>query len=88
MKEFVFLMIAVSVIAWFSHIFTCFAEGWWGFLIAGAIMPPIGVFHGIYGFNGGWNATNNRFNNTRIYDLRCDKDSASGETNVWTRWDC
>mgnify|MGYP000013440527 FL=1 len=48
MKEIVFLMIAVSVIAWFTHIFTCFAEGWWGFLIAGATMPPIGVFHGIY----------------------------------------
>jgi hypothetical protein len=34
--------------AWFTHIFTCFAEGLWGFLIAGAIMFPIGIFHGIY----------------------------------------
>jgi hypothetical protein len=43
----IFIIIAL-IIAWFTHIFTCFAEGWYGFLIAGAIMPPIGVFHGIY----------------------------------------
>jgi len=31
---------------WLTHIFTCFAEGLWGFLIAGAIMFPIGILHG------------------------------------------
>lgn len=36
------------LIAWFTHIFTCFDEGLWGFLIAGAIFFPIGIFHGIY----------------------------------------
>jgi len=36
------------LLSWFTHIFTCFAEGLWGFLLAGAIMFPIGVFHGFY----------------------------------------
>jgi hypothetical protein len=34
--------------AWLTHIFTCFAEGLWGFLIAGAIFFPVGIFHGFY----------------------------------------
>jgi len=42
------IIVITSVIAWFNHIFTCFAEGMWGFLIAGAIFFPIGIFHGIW----------------------------------------
>jgi len=34
--------------AWLTHIFTSFAEGLWGFLIAGAIFFPIGILHGFY----------------------------------------
>jgi hypothetical protein len=34
--------------AWFTHITTCFVTEAWGFLIAGAIFFPVGVFHGIY----------------------------------------
>lgn len=34
--------------AWFTHIFTCFAQGLWGFLLAGAILFPIGILHGFY----------------------------------------
>lgn len=34
--------------AWLNHIFTCFAEGLWGFLVAGAIFFPIGIFHGFW----------------------------------------
>lgn len=34
--------------AWFNHILTCFSEGLWGFLLAGAIMFPIGIIHGIW----------------------------------------
>jgi hypothetical protein len=37
-----------SVAAWFTHIFTCFADGLWGFLLAGAVFFPIGVLHGFY----------------------------------------
>jgi hypothetical protein len=36
------------LVAWLTHIFTSFAQGTWGFLIAGAIFPPIGVLHGFY----------------------------------------
>jgi hypothetical protein len=41
-------IVIMSVLAWFNHIFTCFAEGMWGFLIAGAIFFPIGIFHGMW----------------------------------------
>jgi hypothetical protein len=34
--------------AWLNHIFTCFGQGLWGFLVAGAIFFPIGILHGIY----------------------------------------
>lgn len=34
--------------AWLTHIFTCFAQGLWGFLIAGAIFFPVGILHGFY----------------------------------------
>ena len=34
--------------AWLTHIFTCFAQGLWGFLVAGAILFPIGILHGFY----------------------------------------
>lgn len=31
---------------WFQHLYTCFTEGEWGFLIAGAIFFPVAVVHG------------------------------------------
>lgn len=34
--------------AWLTHIFTCFANGLWGFLVSGAIFFPIGILHGFY----------------------------------------
>ena len=34
--------------AWFTHIFYCFGHAAWGFLLAGAIFFPIGIFHGFY----------------------------------------
>jgi len=34
--------------AWLTHIITCFSDGLWDFLIAGAIMFPIGIIHGIW----------------------------------------
>ena len=34
--------------AWLTHVFTCFAGGMWGFLVAGAIFFPIGILHGFY----------------------------------------
>lgn len=38
-------MVAVFA-GWLTHIFTCLADGLWGFLIAGAICFPIGIIHG------------------------------------------
>lgn len=41
-------IVFIPIIAWFTHLFHCFADGTWGFLIAGAIFFPIGIIHGIY----------------------------------------
>ena len=40
-------IIFVCSAAWFTHVITCLADDRWGFLIAGAIMFPIGIIHGI-----------------------------------------
>ena len=45
---FVWALVVASVLAWFTHIFTCFAEGLWGFLIAGALFFPVGILHGFW----------------------------------------
>jgi len=42
-----FIGITVTL-AWLTHIFTCFAHGFWGFLVAGAIFFPIGILHGFW----------------------------------------
>jgi len=39
---------AACVLAWLTHIFTCFAYSMWGFLIAGALFFPVGILHGFY----------------------------------------
>jgi len=31
---------------WFQHLYTCFNEHYWGFLIAGAIFFPVAIIHG------------------------------------------
>jgi len=33
--------------AWLTHVVTCISEESWGFLIAGAVMFPIAIIHGI-----------------------------------------
>lgn len=38
----------ICLLAWLTHVFTCFAQAMWGFLIAGVIFFPIGILHGIY----------------------------------------
>jgi hypothetical protein len=44
----------VSFAAWITHIVVCLKAGSWGFLIAGAILPPIGVIHGVGCWFGVW----------------------------------
>lgn len=40
-----FLVIWI-VASWLTHIVVCLKTASWGFLIAGAIMFPIGIIHG------------------------------------------
>ena len=52
-------ILAVAVIlgstaAWFTHLFVCFSDDRWGFLIAGAIMFPIAIVHGVGIWFGFW----------------------------------
>lgn len=42
------LLLLLMMAAWFTHVFTCFAEDAWGFLIAGAIFFPVAIAHGFY----------------------------------------
>lgn len=42
------VIIFIAMAAWFTHLFFCFAQSVWGFLIAGAIFFPIGILHGFY----------------------------------------
>ena len=35
-------------VAWLTHVFTCFAQGMWGFLLVGAMFFPLGILHGVY----------------------------------------
>ena len=43
-----------SAAAWFTHLYVCFSDDRWGFLIAGAIMFPIAIVHGIGIWFGFW----------------------------------
>ena len=40
--------------AWLTHLYVCFTDDRWGFLIAGAIFFPIGVIHGLGLWLGIW----------------------------------
>jgi len=44
---------AAALGGWGQHLYTCFNEKLWGFLIAGAIFAPVGVIHG-WGIWFGW----------------------------------
>ena len=47
-------LIATSTAAWFTHLYVCFSDDRWGFLIAGAIAFPIAIVHGIGIWLGIW----------------------------------
>lgn len=44
----------ITFAAWLTHIIHCLQDGEWGFLIAGAIVFPIAVIHGIGVWLGVW----------------------------------
>lgn len=57
MPFFILAMITLALTVfsgWLTHIVICLQSGSWGFLIAGAILPPIGVIHGIGYWFGAW----------------------------------
>jgi hypothetical protein len=41
------LFFLTSYSAWLTHIVTCAEDQLWGFLVAGAIFFPVGIFHGV-----------------------------------------
>ena len=47
----IFLVLAA---AWLQHLYTCFTQEAWGFLIAGAIFFPVAVVHGVGIWTGFW----------------------------------
>jgi hypothetical protein len=48
-----FLAGLLGLAGWCQHLYTCFNEKLWGFLIAGAILFPVGIIHG-WGIWLGW----------------------------------
>jgi hypothetical protein len=40
--------------AWFTHLYVCFSDERWGFLIAGAIFFPVAIVHGVGLWFGFW----------------------------------
>jgi len=43
-----------SVVAWFTHVIVCIKTASYLFLIAGALLVPIGVIHGVGIWIGAW----------------------------------
>ena len=47
-------LILVPLAGWATHMFICFREHQWGFLVAGALFFPVGVIHGWGRWFGWW----------------------------------
>jgi hypothetical protein len=41
------ILAVIAFCAWLTHVITCLGTAAWGFLIAGAIVFPIAIIHGI-----------------------------------------
>ncbi len=48
------LVVAAMIASWFQHLYTCFTEEAWGFLIAGALFFPVAIVHGFGIWIGVW----------------------------------
>jgi hypothetical protein len=48
------LLFVAFAVAWLTHIVNCLDHGKWGFLIAGALMFPVAIIHGIGIWFGVW----------------------------------
>jgi hypothetical protein len=50
----VLALIGTSLAAELTHIVVCIKTATWGLLIAGCLLPPVGVVHGIGCWFGAW----------------------------------
>lgn len=50
----VILLIIASTAAWLTHVVACISDDRWGLLIAGGIVFPVGIIHGIGIWFGIW----------------------------------
>ena len=41
------MLCLVTFCAWLTHVVFCLSSAAWGFLIAGALLFPIGIIHGV-----------------------------------------
>lgn len=53
-QTFFVLLFLTSIGAWITHVINCINNHEWLFLIAGAIMAPVGIIHGIGLWFGVW----------------------------------
>lgn len=52
---FMLLVIGLTAIAsYITHYVVCIGEEAWGFLIAGALIPPVAIIHGVGSWFGVW----------------------------------
>ena len=49
-----YLLFFVAFASWLTHVITCISDERWGFLIAGALMFPVAIVHGIGIWFGVW----------------------------------
>lgn len=47
LELFWFGLFGAAIAAWVTHVFFCFSDDRWGFLIAGALFFPIAIVHGL-----------------------------------------
>lgn len=48
------LSLGLGLGAWFQHLYSCCIDHLWVFLVAGAILFPVGILHGVGIFLGLW----------------------------------
>lgn len=53
-SEIMAIIFIASIAAWLTHVITCISDDRWGLLIAGAIVFPVGIIHGIGIWFGAW----------------------------------
>ena len=52
--EIAIILMLIGSVAWFTHVVVCLQGNRWGFLIAGALIFPIAIIHGIGIWFGAW----------------------------------